>query len=396
MTPEMLNVSVLYGTGLPDQNFTRSLEEMPQVRVVGQANNPEEVLGQSQGQEADLIMVYMNGDDSLPEWLERLTSGLPRTAVLLCAERLEPDLLLRAMRLGVREVVPLPLNKDELAEAFERVRASRRRLHEVSGAGGKNVVVTGNKGGVGATTVAVNLAVALARSQDGKVILVDLGRPYPDIGNFLDRESMYSVFDLIQNQTNLDHSFMTKTIQSYEKNLDIIHGIADFSDQDNINLEGLQKVFNILRGHYRWIIIDLSHWLDELFLQIVQDADLALMLVELSVPDLRNLGHLWPLLRNWIPVQEKVQLVINRYDRTSGLSLGNLVQVLKQKAYFTLPSDYENLSEAINRGVPLADMAGKSKLWTAFEGLAQQLIGQLQPGDEVRETKSLRRRFWVV
>ena len=101
-------------------------------------------------------------------------------------------------------------------------------------------------------------------------------------------------------------------------------------------------MFNILRGHYRWVIIDLSHWLDELFLQIVQDADLALMLVELSVPDLRNLGHLWPLLRNWIPVQEKVQLVINRYDRTSGLSLGNLVQVLKQKAYFTLPSDYQN------------------------------------------------------
>ncbi len=189
MTPEMLNISVLYGTGLPDQNFTKLLEEMPQVRVVGQAKNPEEVLGRSQSPEADLVMVYMNGDDSLPEWLERLTSSLPQTAVLLCAERLEPDLLLRAMRLGVREVVPLPLNKDELEEAFERVRASRRRRHEATGTGGKTVVVTGNKGGVGATTVAVNLAVALARSQDGKVILVDLGRPYPDIGNFLDRES---------------------------------------------------------------------------------------------------------------------------------------------------------------------------------------------------------------
>ena len=89
MMPEMLNISVLYGTGLPDQNFTRLLEEMPQVRVVGQAKNPEEVLGQGQSPEADLIMVYMNGDDSLPEWLERLTSSLPRTAVLLCAEKLD-------------------------------------------------------------------------------------------------------------------------------------------------------------------------------------------------------------------------------------------------------------------------------------------------------------------
>jgi pilus assembly protein CpaE len=120
-----------------------------------------------------------------------------------------------------------------------------------------------------------------------------------------------------------------------------------------------------------------------------------LMLVQLTVPDLRNLGHMWPLLRNWIQVREKVKLVVNRYDRGNGLSLGNLEQVLKQKAFFTLPSDYENVSEAINRGVPLANVAPKSKLCTCLEGLAQQLLGQLQTGDESRESRS-RRRFWVI
>ena len=189
---------------------------------------------------------------------------------------------------------------------------------------------------------------------------------------------MYTLFDLIQNQTNLDQAFLEKTIQPYEKNLALIHGISDFNDQDSIHLEGLRKVFTILKAHYRWVVVDLSHWLDDLFLQVVQDADLVLMMVELSVPDLRNLGHLWPLLRHWMQVQEKMKLVINRYDRGNGLNLGNLEQVLKQKAYFTLPSDYENVSEAINRGVPLANVAPKSKLCTSLEGLAQQLLGQLQ------------------
>jgi pilus assembly protein CpaE len=394
MLPDTLNITILHGTGVPDPDFLKVLDDIPQVQLVGQAQNPEEVLGQKQGPVADLVMVYMNGDDSLPEWLETLTSGLPQTAVLLCCRKIDPEFLLKAMRHGVREVVPLPINPEELEATFDRVRASRRRLSEATGAGGRLLTITGNKGGVGATTVAVNLAVALARSQPGKVLLLDLGRPYPDIGNFLDRDSMHTLFDLIQNQSNLDKSFMEKTIQPYEKNLSLVHGISDFNDQDSIHLEGLKQVFTILKAHYRWVIVDLSHWLDDLFLQVVQDSDMVLMLVELTVPDLRNLGHLWPLLRNWLSVQEKVNLVVNRFDRSTGLTTGNLEQVLKQKAYYTLPSDYANVSEAINRGVPLANVAPKSRLWTSLEGLAQQLLGQLQTGEE-REARS-RKRFWVI
>jgi len=94
-------------------------------------------------------------------------------------------------------------------------------------------------------------------------------------------------------------------------------------------------------------------------------------------------------------VQEKIKLVINRYERHNGLNVGNLEQVLKQKAYFTLPSDYDNVNEAINRGVPLVNVAPKSRLWSSLEGLAQQLQGQLQKGDNFREAKP-RRRFWVI
>jgi Flp pilus assembly CpaE family ATPase len=87
--------------------------------------------------------------------------------------------------------------------------------------------------------------------------------------------------------------------------------------------------------------------------------------------------------------------VINRHDRSNGLSVGNLEQVLKQKSYWTLPSDYLNLNEAINRGVPLANVAPKSRLWSSLEGLAHQLQGQLHKGNGLREAQP-RRRFWVL
>jgi pilus assembly protein CpaE len=394
MLPEMLKVSILFGTGNPDPAVLELVENIPQVQMVGQSTNPEEFLEHKQGLAADLVMVYTDGDDSLPEWLETLPTSLPHTAVLLCSESMDPEFLLKAMRLGVREVVSLPLDQEELEKALKRIRASKKRLLEMSGVSGKMLVITGNKGGVGATTVAVNLSLALSRVQAERVVLVDLGRPYPDVGNFLDRESMYTIFDLIQNQENLDHIFMEKIVQPYEKNLALVHGISDFHDQDNINLEGLKKVFSLLKSRYRWVVVDLSHWLDELFLQVVQDCDQVLMLLELSVPDLRNLGHLWPLLRNWDQVQEKVKLVVNRYDRSNGLSLSNLQQVIKQKAFFTLPSDYQHINEAINRGIPLVGVAPKSKLWSGLEELAHRLVGQFQPAEGAGEVKP-RRRFWV-
>jgi pilus assembly protein CpaE len=395
MSPDTLNVSILFGAGVPDSAFLGMMGNLPQVQLVGQAQDPANMLKQQQDMAADLIMVYMDGDDSLPEWLETLTTSLPqKTSVLLCSKRIDPDFLLSAMRLGVREVVPLPLDQDEVEHALDRIRLSRKRLSEATGADGKILVVTGNKGGVGTTSVAVNLSVALARAQSGRVVLVDLGRPYPDVGHFLDRESMYTIFDLIQNQANLDRAFLEKTIQPYDKNLTLIHGISDFNDQESISPEGLKKVLTILKSHYRWVVVDLSHWLDGLFLQVVQDSDLVLMLTELSVPDLRNLGHVWPLLRNWLPVKEKVKLIVNRFDRGNGLSLGNLEQVLKQKAFLTLPSDHQNLSEAINRGVPLASVAPKSRLWLSLESLAGKLTNQWQLEEGAGEAKP-RRRFWV-
>jgi len=394
MLPEMLKVSILYGTGVVDPSFMELLGNDPQVQMVGQAQNPEEFLGQQQGKGADLILVHMDGDDSLPDWLETLTTDYPRAAVLLCAERMEPDFLLKAMRLGVREVLPLPLTQEELEAVLARMLASRKRLWEITSTPGKVIVVTGNKGGVGTTTVAVNLALALAEVQTERVVLVDLGRPYPDVGNFLDREAMYTIYDLIQNQADLDQAFLEKIAQLYEKNLSIIHGVSDFHDQDNVSLEGLKKIFDLLRTSFRWIVVDLSHWLDELFLQVVQDADLVLMLMELTVPDLRNLAHLWPNLREWQQVQQNIRLVVNRYEKVNGLSMGNLEQVLKQKPYYTLPSDYKNVNEAINRGIPLAKVSPKSKLWLSLEQLAGRLVGQLQRAEEAKLANP-KRRFWV-
>jgi pilus assembly protein CpaE len=393
MQPEVLKVSILQGTGVANQALQDLVESQPQVQMICRGRDYEDFVRQQQAKGSDLVVVYLDGEPSLPTWLGNLTTHLPQSAVVLCSSRLEPEYLLQAMRMGVREVLPLPLREEELTSVLARVRASRKRLSEVAAPPGKIIVVSGNKGGAGATTVAVNLALALAEAQGERVLLVDLGRPFPDVGNFLDRDPTHTIFDLIQNQADLDLAFLEKIIQPYERNLHIIHGISDFQDQDSVQLDGLKKIFALLKPQYRWIVVDLSHWLDDLFLQVIHEADLVLMLTELTVPDLRNLGHLWPILRQWQRVQEKVKIVVNRFQKGNGLGLGSLEQVLKEKPFFTLPNDFKQVNEAINRGIPLGKMAPNSKLWKSLVELGNLVMGPRQGLDDTASRP--RRRFWV-
>jgi pilus assembly protein CpaE len=375
MHPDLLHIAVLYGTEAPHPPLSKVLEGLPRVQVQTQAGNPEEFLNQPPSTPVDSFLVYLDGDHVPPEWLEQLTLTFPKTVVLVCSPRREPDFLIRAMQLGVREFLPLPLAREDLEAALERVRTAKRRLSAATATSrGKVVAVTGHKGGVGTTTIAVNLAMTLASLQPDPLALVDLGRPFPDIGNLLDLEGPYSLADMVQNLNDLDQAFIQKILHPYDKNLAILHGLA-VTEQDSLDLETLEKIFAMLRPLYRWIIVDLSHWLDELFLKVLHEADLVLLLTELTVPDLRNLSALWPLLREWQVVQkDKMRVVVNRYVKGNGLALRDLEQVVHTSVFFTLPSDYPALLEAANQGVPLTKAAPRSKLCRSLQELAQELV----------------------
>jgi pilus assembly protein CpaE len=321
---------------------------------------------------------------------------MPHTQVLLCSYTREPDFLIRAMQLGIREFLPLPLTQNDLEGALNRVRLARRQLMPVDSRQGRIIVVTGHKGGAGSTTVAVNLAQALAESTTGRLALIDLGRPFPDVGTFLDQESNYSIVDLVQNIATLDKSFLQRIMQPYGTRLSILHGASDFKEQDSIELESLERIFAILRQMYSFIVIDLSHWLDELFLKVLTESDMVLMLTGLTVPDLRNLKKLWPYTIEWHQDKRKLKIVVNRYDSSSDLQLRDLDNILQHPTFATLPSDYPALMQCLNQGSPLSGAAPRSKLWRGIKELASRVLQEI--GDEAQEADGAggrRKKFWL-
>jgi pilus assembly protein CpaE len=392
---ENLTISVLFGTGVQRPEIQQVLEGLPQLKLVEQTCDPKNYCARHQGSWPDLVLVEMDGENTIPAWLEKLPQELPKTPVLLCSHNREPEFLIRAMQVGIREFLPLPMNLPDLEAAVQRVWLSRRRYQTEEKTEGHVIVVTGHKGGSGSTTVGVSLAVALSELTTSNLALVDLGRPFPDVGNFLDLDPNYTILDLAHNLADLDNSFLQRIMQPYGTNLFILHGIQDFREQESIELEAVSKIFKLLRSLYRYVIVDLSHWLDEFFLQVVMEADLVLMLTGLTVPDLRNLKRVWPSFLEWYPDRRKIKLVVNRFDRVNGLQLKDLEQLLQQNVFATLASDYLTMMETLNRGTPLGITAPRSKLWKGIKSLAEQVKREL-PGDseELALDVSSKRRFW--
>ncbi len=392
----MLTISVLYGTGNLRSGIQEILESLPQLRVVNKATLPENFCNLPLGEAPDMVLVDLDSENGLPHWLEDLTHALTQTPVLLCSHNRDPDFLIRAMQMGVREFLSLPLQKTDLEAAVERVWVAKKRLRSAHSRQGRLLVITGHKGGVGSTSIAVNLAMALAESTPGPVALVDLGRPFPDVGNFLDQSPSHTIFDLVQNLPSLDHAFLQRIMQPYEDKLAILHGCSDFKEQESIDLESLDRIFSLLKGLYKWIIVDLSHWLDGLFMHVIREADLVLMLTELTIPDLKNLKKFWPVLQEVHQEKQRVRIVVNRYQKTNGLQLSDLEQVIQQPAFDHLPCDHPALSEAITKGVPLAAVAPRSKLYRGLCRLAQRLSeGNRETTEEAVASPAPRRTFWL-
>jgi pilus assembly protein CpaE len=389
MNHNTLNTLILRTSTTQESSLAEALRKLPRVQVAEAGFLKDFV--KMQGEIApDLIVIDLGQEKSLPEELGDLTSSRPDSAVMVCSHNREPDFLIRVIQLGVREFVPLPLNQADLEAAVGRVQAARKK-RPASERKGLVTVVTGLRGGIGATSVAVNLASTLAEMGSGRVALVDLGRPFPDVGKFLDLKKGASMLDLAEQGRYLDQALVLKTLQVLPNKLSVLPGGFHLDHTD----EMWQKLLIILRSLFDWIVVDLGSWPDDFYLKTLEEADEVLLITELLFPSLDNLRKLWSLYHEWGLDSQKIKLVVNRYYKENGLGLADLERIPQRPIFATLPSDFAILSESINQGVPLNQIAPRSKLQRRMQGLAEELISTAQVNVSAQtpdQTKS-RRRF---
>ncbi|EGY24621.1 response regulator [Desulfovibrio sp. A2] len=385
------------------------------------------------GEADDLGLVILELGDDLEDDFESIASLVsdPRVGeVFVTSRQKDPDLIIRAMRAGVSEFLSQPFRSEEVLAALEGYARRRRTARAASpaasaapAAGGRIIHVMGAKGGVGATTVAVNLAVLAARALSGSVpeadgkkagkglaklngrnanaardvqamgglalatgapapapatqplaALMDMRLPQGDVPLFLDMEYSRTWADGARNLGRLDATFLRSLAERHASGLEVYASPDAGDDLDAISPRAVKAVLDIARAQYAVTVVDGGPYADELALVSMQEAETILLVTDLALPALAGARRLLDDVAAVAPsVAARIQLVVNRMSAQAGVDLTEAERLLERKVFATVGDDYGAAVAAINQGVPLCEAAPRSVAARSLAKLAERL-----------------------
>ncbi|MBT8766346.1 AAA family ATPase [Metapseudomonas boanensis] len=311
-------------------------------------------------------------------WREELAALLQRPAherppLLVCGPLDEREGMRLAMQAGARDFLPEPVAEEELRETLGRMVVESR-----SGAstGGKLIAVMNAKGGSGATLVACNLAQQLSVG-GGSTLLLDLDLQFGSVAHYLDVQASHSHLDVLQQIDELDSVALRGFCSHFSPTLHVLGGrTSELCLAQDVRLEQLEALLKLARSTYEWVVVDLPRQIDHITGVTLEQADRVYIVVQQSLSHLKDASRLVRILRDDLGVQgNRLQLVVNRYNKTAPVTLKDIAESLRCADVQKLPNDYAVVSESQNTGVPLALHAPRAPVSLAMRELSQELLG---------------------
>ncbi len=357
------------------------LEGDPDIDVIGEAGRGHEVLEMLPELNPEVLIMDVNlADlDSLDVALE-INLKYPSTGVILIAEEENMNLLKRAMQAGVREIMLRPLEPGELINGVKQVAKACRRTAESqketvdfmkdTGGGSKHqqilkasqiITVFGNKGGVGKSIIAANLAVAAAARHKNEVALVDLDLQFGDISLMMNINPRKTIAELMQESGELTSDLVDEYF--YERSgVKVLSAPHKPELGELVTSFGVETVLKICRQMYSYTIVDTPTFLDDTTLTALEMSDVVILLISLDIPTIKNIKKGIDILES-LKMLPRTKLVLNRSSSLSvGLEPGDVEQVLGMKIAASIPSDFKITVSSVNRGTPFLNMSPKAPI----------------------------------
>ena len=327
----------------------------------------------------DIIILEAQGLVKTTDALTVLRSRVPDTWLLALSEAKDPMVIIEAVRAGAREFLPKPISAEALGQAIERFKANKFRDTEVKQSG-RVYWVTSGKGGVGTTTVAINLAASMSKLVSARVVMIDLSQPVGDATPYLNLRNEFTVTDVLANADRLDPVLLESYVTS-AKGLSVLPGARDFRSGQLLTSEAIEKLLDVARQAYAHVLVDLpaSHSAQILDLMAHISQDILIVLTP-ELPAVWRTHRLLSYLETIINPDElnsKAHLVLNRADSRTELTRSDIEKTLERPIKWNLSDDFRAAIEAINSGTPLVSL-NHSGLASDYGKLARGLTGVSQ------------------
>jgi pilus assembly protein CpaE len=312
------------------------------------ANDP--VLRKTKSFAPDVVLVDIaaEGTTAALRAIELLHQELPDSAVFAVGPMTQPQLIVSTLRAGVREYIERPTNTTDLLEAFVRLTATRRRPGRDTSRGTVFTIVNA-KGGSGATTVAVNLALAL-QSIHHSTALIDLA-PLGHCALHLNVKPTFTVSDALTNLHRLDSSLLDSFMARHENGLQFLAGTA-IPTAIEPSASDFARLFDTIAGLFHYIVVDASSRLDSATRLVSNLSEKILLVAHADVASLWSAGRVAQYLGE-SGSRDRFGLVLNRYRKVVGFNEAETEAAIGAPVLWRIPNQYFAVSSAIDRGVPL-------------------------------------------
>ncbi|MAL91121.1 MAG: hypothetical protein CMK94_06245 [Pseudomonas sp.] len=297
-----------------------------------------------------------------------------RPPLLVCGPQDDRDCMRMAMQASARDFLPEPLVEQELLAAISRIALEARDGH---GSGGKVIAIMNAKGGSGATMLGCNLTHSLS-AYGRRTLLLDLDLQFGTVAHCLDVRPSHSHMEVLQRIDELDSVALHGFCSHFSPTLDVLGGRAsELCLTQDIQLEQVEALLRLARSSYEWVVVDLPRQIDHLTGITLEQADQVYVVLQQSLSHLKDAVRLVRIMREDLGIRgDRLQLVVNRYDKTAPVSLKDIAEALHCGVPQRLPNDYAVINESQNTGVPLGLHAPRAPLTQGIRQMAQELLGK--------------------
>ncbi len=412
-------IRVLIVDDIPEtrDHLTKLLGFESDIEVVGAAASGSESLTMAEKLMPDIVLMDIN----MPDMdgiaaTERMSSQVPTAAVVMMSVQGEADYLRRSMLAGAREFLVKPFSSDELTasirQVYSRERDKQSRISAMPSQGGgpaslapvgddgshdgQIIAIFSPKGGVGRTTVAVNLAVAAATELGKTVVLMDGSFQFGDVGVLLNlNPKNKSIADLVPELEAGELESIDTFVINHSSGIRVLLAPPSPEMAELITPAGVKRVLDALRRTHDLVIVDCTSWFNETTIAILDAADVILTMLSLEITSIKNMRLFLEVADQLGYEPSKVKLVLNRADSSLGIRVTDVESSIGRKVDHTIVSDGRSVVYALNRGVPFFLSNREAQVSQDILRLAQAVAGErvTSPREDVRKTAQKKSLF---
>ena len=382
----------------PDERTRNSLKSMllgiDTVWLEAECARYEFFLDVAQQTQPDIALINLDANHTKGvQLVGEISRALPNCSVLVVSSSQEGSLILQAMRNGAREFLNMPLQLDDFIAALDRIRVT---LGGSAGDGnvrvGKIITIAGVSGGVGSTSLAVNIAASLAQDPANSPVIIDLDLTLGDADVWLDIIPEYTIRDVSENISRLDYGLLKRSLTRHDCGVYLLPRPVELETGEPIKPDDLRRILALLKATFSHLIVDVTKSFSRLDLSVMEVSDKVLLVTQLDLSCLRNVVRIMQFLEQVPGIKEKVDIIVNRAGlEDNDISLNKALETIGRTVFWQLPNDYATMVGARNNGLPLCQFAPKARLTRSLSDMVRLLTSSdsgTKPVDERVRKKS--------